>query len=774
MDIEPTYAQLKGKVQLLEEIFDQFMEHNPIYVFFKDENIRPIRLSRNYEHMLGMPIDEILGKTMDEIFPSDLAKSMTEDDKHVLKEGKIITVEEEFNGRFYETIKFPIFIEGKAKYLAGYTIDITERKLGQKALQESEEKFRTLIDQAADMLLVYDIGGNILDVNSKAIYEYGYSREELMDMNRSDLDPDYMDRETGREFWVHFNMNKPYRFETRQKRKDGTIFPVEASVTRVMIGDRPCLMGLYRDISEQESAKEKLESNIVFLKTLLDTIPNPIFYKDIEGRYMGGNRAFAEGILGIKTEEIIGHTAYELPIQISKQDADEHSFKNLALINTGGTQIYESKIKCNDHKNRDFIFYKSTFPNAEGDIAGIVGVMSDITDLKRGEEEKALLQQRLQQSQKMESIGTLAGGIAHDFNNILFPILAHSELAMMRLPSDSPVQQNIQQIHNAAERAKDLVRQILTFAKKQKDERIPIKISSILKETVKLLRSSIPSTISIRCEINVDHDIILADPTQINQIIMNLSTNAVHAMEEQGGSLEIIVSNEYLDSESAKNFIELDSGRYVKLSVTDTGHGILPELIDKIFEPYFTTKGPGKGTGMGLSIVHGIVKKHGGEITVQSKVNHGTTFHVYLPSIEADSNVLEVIQDSDQFPTGVEQILIVDDEKITVDTIQSMLEWLGYKVTSRTSSIEALEAFRYNPKGFDLVITDQTMPNMTGKNLAKELMSIRQDIPIILCTGFSEQIDERRAKEMGIRAFIMKPIVMGQIAKIIREVLDKK
>ena len=631
-----------------EEIFSQFMEHNPIYVFFKDENIRSIRLSRNYEQMLGLSIDEILGKTMDEIFPSDLAKSMIEDDKRVLGDGKLITVEEELKGRFYETIKFPIFIEGKAKYLAGYTMDITEQK----------------------------------------------------------------------------------------------------------------------------KTKKKVESTVAFLQTLLNTIPSPIFYIDKEFRFQGGNNAWTDGIVGMKNEDIIGHTISELCKKAPKEIVEEHHRKDLELIKTGGTQVYESRVKCNDDKERDYVFYKSTFPNAEGEPAGIVGVMLDITERNRAEEEKTMLQQRLQQSLKMESLGTLAGGIAHDFNNILFPILAHSELAMKRLSSDSPVQQNVQQIHKAGERAKDMVHQILTFARQQENKRTPIKISPILKDTVKLLRSSIPSTISMRCDINIEQDIVLADPTQINQIIMNLSTNAVHAMEEQGGSLEIILTNENLDSESVKNFPELEPSRYVKLTVKDTGYGILPELIDRIFEPYFTTKGPGKGTGMGLSIVHGIVKKYGGEITVQSKVNHGTSFHVYLPLMEVDSNIHEDVQDSVQIPTGTERILIVDDEKVAVDTLKSVLEWLGYKVTGRTSSIEALEAFRHNPKRFDLVITDHTMPNMTGKILAKEMIAIRQDIPIILCTGFSEQIDEKRAKEMGVRAFLMKPVVMGQIAKTIREVLD--
>ena len=255
---------------------------------------------------------------------------------------------------------------------------------------------------------------------------------------------------------------------------------------------------------------------------------------------------------------------------------------------------------------------------------------------------------------------------------------------------------------------------------------------------------------------------------------MNLCTNATHAMEENGGTLEVILTNENLDSKSDDAFPDLEVGRYVRLSIKDTGHGIEAHILDKIFEPYFTTKEVGKGTGMGLSIVHGIVKNFGGDVVVQSEIGKGTSFHVYLPMVEGDEVVLETEKDRVQLPTGKERILLVDDEKGAIDAIQPMLASLGYKVTARTSSIEALEAFRNKPQRFDLIITDQTMPNMTGKELSKELMRIRPDIPIILCTGFSETIDERRAYKMGISSFVMKPILLHDMANTIREVLDKK
>ena len=371
----------------------------------------------------------------------------------------------------------------------------------------------------------------------------------------------------------------------------------------------------------------------------------------------------------------------------------------------------------------------------------------------------------------MESIGTLAGGIAHDFNNVLLPIMLHSELAMMDLPSDSPIKHNLEQIFQAGKRAKNMVKQILAFSRQKKQERTSIKISPIIKEIVKLIRSSIPTTIEIRHHVEAKVDIIFADPTQIHQVILNLCTNASHAMSEKGGVLEIRLDDLDLDPTAASQHTDLNPGSYLRLTVNDSGHGMEPEVLNRIFDPYFTTKGPGKGSGMGLAVVHGIVKGNGGDITVESEPGKGTSIKVLFPKSEE-----EIPEDPKRFvqlQRGTEHILFVDDEKAAVDAMVAMLERLGYRTTARTSSIEALEAFRNNPQGFDLVITDMTMPNMTGKDLAKELRPIRSDIPILLCTGFSEQIDEDEAIEMGI-SFVMKPIVIHEISEAIRELLDKK
>jgi CheY-like chemotaxis protein len=316
------------------------------------------------------------------------------------------------------------------------------------------------------------------------------------------------------------------------------------------------------------------------------------------------------------------------------------------------------------------------------------------------------------------------------------------------------------------------VKQILTFARRTEEQKIPLKTSLIVKEAVKFLRSTIPTTTDIRMDIKAKKDTVLADPTQMNEVVMNLCTNATQAMREKGGLLTISLTNEHVGKSGKSPFGNLESGNYLRMSVSDSGAGIAPDIIDKVFEPYFTTKGPGEGTGLGLAIIHGIVQNSGGHVAVESELGKGTTFHVMLPVIEAEAPLNPTVDI--QIPRGRERVLCVDDEKTVVGAMQSMLERLGYHVTARANSTEALEVFRDDPEGIDLVITDMTMPNMTGKELARELISIRPDIPIILCTGFSEQIDESRAKKIGINAFMLKPVGMKAMADTIREVLDKR
>jgi len=369
------------------------------------------------------------------------------------------------------------------------------------------------------------------------------------------------------------------------------------------------------------------------------------------------------------------------------------------------------------------------------------------------------------------AVGTLAGGVAHDFNNILSAVIGYTEMALGESSISESPRRYLEQIYKAGERAKDLVKQILTFSRKQEQERKPVLATPIIKEGIKLLRSSLPTTINITQNIADVSVMILADPTQIHQVLMNLCTNAAHAMREKGGILNIQLIRERVDHDRPLHPFNLGAGDYAKLTVSDTGHGIDVSVMERIYDPFFTTKAPGEGTGLGLSVVYGIVRDHGGAIDITSELGKGTTVNVFFPLEDMEMPVSEKAHE--QIPGGSERILFVDDEAALAELGSVMLTSLGYHVTSRTSSIEALEAFRVRPHDFDLVITDMTMPNMRGDDLARELLKIRPDIPVILCTGFSEMISEEKAKSLGIRRLVMKPIFKENIASVIREVLDK-
>jgi signal transduction histidine kinase/ActR/RegA family two-component response regulator len=384
----------------------------------------------------------------------------------------------------------------------------------------------------------------------------------------------------------------------------------------------------------------------------------------------------------------------------------------------------------------------------------------------------AKYERQLQQVLKIQAIGTLAGGIAHDFNNILFPIVGYTELTMDEVSEDSVAHNNLEEILKAANRAKDLVQQILTFSRQSDQERKPIKVQNIITEALKLLRASIPASIEIIHKIQDDCGSVMGDATQIHQVIMNLCTNAYQAMQDTGGKLEVILSEVDIGYQETIDKIGMQPGKHLQLLVKDEGCGMDAAVMDRIFEPYYTTKEQGKGTGLGLSVIHGIVKNHRGDITVKSTPGKGTIFQVYLPLIE-DLDIGAELEPTNGATKGEERILLVDDEEQIVAMERQMLETLGYRVTARTDSQEALKVFAEQPHNFDLVITDMTMPHMTGDQLAQKMLDIEPQIPVILCTGFNEIITEEKALAMGIQKFVMKPVVKNDLATTIRTVLDQ-
>ena len=398
---------------------------------------------------------------------------------------------------------------------------------------------------------------------------------------------------------------------------------------------------------------------------------------------------------------------------------------------------------------------------------------NEVLEKKVEERTQALAkyERQLQQVLKIQAIGTLAGGIAHDFNNILFPIVGYTELTMDEVPEDSVAHNNLEEILKAAHRAKDLVKQILTFSRQSGQERKPVEVQQVILEALKLLRASIPASIDIVHNIDANCSAVMGDATQIHQIVMNLCTNAYHAMQDKGGKLEVSLKETYVGYDQTVQNIGMQPGNHVQLMVRDEGCGMDASVLDRIFEPYYTTKEQGKGTGLGLSVIHGIIKNHRGDITVKSAPGKGTVFTVYLPVVE-ETDVQTVVEPVNGNEKGTERILLIDDEEQIISMERKMLENLGYQVTARTDSVEALKEFSKQPQNYDLVITDMTMPQMTGDELAQKLLLIKPGIPVILCTGFNEDITEEKALEMGIQKFVMKPVIKKELASTIRSVLD--
>ncbi len=622
--------------------------------------------------------------------------------------------------------------------------------------QESRlDKF--CLDNASVCALRLNRDGRILYANRKACESLGYSREELLGMSVSDIDP-MVTPEMWPDAWRQISTEQNVTVEGAHRRKDGTVFPVEVTATYLEFEGRGYSMALIKDITQRKHLSESLRLS----QFMFDKASFGIFLARASGHIADVNDHACRYLGYTKAELCRMHI-----LDIDRGNSPEENAQLWRQLQKEGVIHFESLHRRKDGTEIPVAITGNLFEFNNKLYS--VSFVQDISDWKEAKKQRRKMEAQMRETQKMEALGTLAGGIAHDFNNILAAILGFTELAQLECPTGSNAKQYVSQISQAGRRAKDLVQQILTFSRQSRSEKGPLDISRAIEEALKLIKATLSANIEIREDIPSNLAPVFADETQIHQVVMNLCTNARHAMNNTGGTLDVSLKAVAIQEQDAQNYPGMAPGDYLKLSIADTGPGIAPNLINRIFEPYFTTKPTGEGTGLGLSTVHGIVQDHSGSIKVYSEPGVGTTFHIFLPVVEASLEA--AAKQPEQLPTGSERILFVDDEKPLIDLGRALLERLGYRVETRASSIDAIEAFRTDPQKYDLIITDMAMPKMSGDELAREMKAIRSDIPIILCSGFSDRIDARVREAIGVSAFLMKPVTYADLAKTVRMAL---
>jgi PAS domain S-box-containing protein len=619
---------------------------------------------------------------------------------------------------------------------------LSERKIKSENLLDFEPDFMNFTEQSPNMIFI-NRGGSVVYANKKCEEVMGYTREEFLspDFNFISLiAPESVDLVTAN-FQRHLNGEdiEPYEYSLIGKSNK----KIEAIITSKLIRyqGEPALLGIVTDITKRKQAEKDLQKSEEKFRQAFQNAPIGMALCQMDGSIVQMNPAFYRMLEYSESElKHLTFRDFTHPEDLEKQMP---YYEKCVKGEIDSYQLDKRYLK----KDGEIIWVDMTVAITK-DHAGqplhALIMVEDITEVKMAEENRQRLESQLRQAQKMEAIGTLAGGIAHDFNNILGAIIGYSEMAIYDTEKGSMVYHNMEQVLKAGHRAKDLVKQILAFSRKsEQDKKIEPSLGAIF-----------------------------ADPTQIHQVMMNLGTNSAHAMEDSGGLLDVSASNVDLDPDTAAQYPGLESGRYIRLVVSDTGLGIDSETLERIFDPYFTTKTKDKGTGMGLAVVQGIVKGHNGGIKVNSKPGRGTSFEILFPRTASEMQFDRV--ELNALHTGDEQILFIDDEETLIDLGRNMLTKLGYQVVARTSSIEAIETFKANPEKFDLIISDMTMPNMTGDMLAEEITKIRSDIPIIICTGFSEQLSDAKITALGIKGLLMKPLTIRKLARTVRKVLDAK
>lgn len=648
-----------------------------------------------------------------------------------------------------------------------------ERELidNRRTIAKERALLRNIIDTIPDLVYVKDINGKYTNCNKSFALFAGMEEEQIIGKYPSEFLGDeisgyIMDMDD-----AVIDNKRSYQYEAVYERSDGNLVVLD-TVKAPFVGDDGTfhgLVGISRDITERRRALETLEENEEKYRRLIEStlaIPWELDLNTHKFTYIGPQ---IERILGVAHDSWL--TMGDWVQSIIEEDRPRAASFCEKKSNEGLDHSFEYRMLCPNGSIR-WIKDDVAVHVGENGPERLSGYMYDITAFKESEIEKVRLEEQLRHTQKMEAVGTLAGGIAHDFNNILGAVLGYTELSLCNSKCDEEIKENLEQVLSATIRAKDLVKQILMFSRKGEENFCSIQLDLVAEEAVNLLRHTIPSTIQINLDCDQGAAPVVADATQMHQIIMNLCTNASHAMPGQGGKIDINLKPVKIGKIAAEKCPNLLEGDYSQLTISDNGTGMSSETQSRIFEPFFTTKEQGKGTGMGLAVVHGIVRNHGGSILVESEEGKGTTFNVLLPASVKNNDAKEYGSTAKHDCYGTEHVLWVDDELQLVDLGKKSLEAFGYKVTSTISAKEALLLFKKNPDAYSLIITDQTMPEMTGDRLATEVMGIKPNIPVIICTGYSAVMDSEMARKIGVKDLIMKPVDMLKLGKTVRRVLD--
>lgn len=637
--------------------------------------------------------------------------------------------------------------------------EVRDRKKAEESSRASERRFNVAFRANPGMVSISTLNeGRYLEVNDGFCETTRYNREEVIGRTEEQLKT-WARLEHREQMIQSLRSNGILReYEAVFRRKDGKMFVGALSAEIIDLEGEPHVLSIAVDITERKRAERDRRR----MTTALEQAAEGILITEVDGTVRYANPAVAAAS-GYLSEEIDG-----MDISLLRSSMNNRGVVEEIKAKLNGGLAWKGRLT---NRRKDGSSYEvettvSPIRGQSGRILNFVFVERDVTNEVR-------LEKQLRQAQKMEAIGTLAGGIAHDFNNILMAMMGYAQLAKNALPQESKAAKDLVEVLQAGSRAKELIHQILTFSRQTEEERRPVEIQLVLKEVLKLIRASIPSAIEIRSEIDAASGCVMADPTQIHQVIMNLCTNAYQAMRETRGVMHVELNREYLTEDStALKQLSIAPGTYVRLSVSDTGHGMTQEVLERIFDPYFTTKEPGKGTGMGLAVVHGIVSAMGGGISVASEEGKGTTFRVYFPPCEKEADPENV--ETGSVVKGAARVLYVDDEKQLAELGRRIFESLGYAVVAETDPHRALEIFRDRPGEFDLVVTDFTMPEMTGIEFLEALLSLRKDLPVLLCTGYSDMLTAEKAKELGFKNLLRKPVSPRALSKAAAAVLGQE